>query len=537
MTNFKLFARPGIKIRSIASFDSVLVVEPPPPPDTTPQFHFREFYYQGSAETFTVPEDIFDLLEWDLYGAPGGNRGATSGGKGLQLQVTSIPSVGANIEVRVGGRGLDSAFGGNLAGGYNGGGGGFHDGSHFTPGPSGGGATDIRTGGSALTNRIAAAPGGGGGGGDGGYPNGDNGSPASGFTATAATGGTQTAGGTHGQGNFGVNPGTDGVLGVGGDGGINNFTTGGGGGGGGFYGGGGGGGSNGGLGSGSGAGGSALISGAVTLVSYNDSPRAQSLPGFATVTFHVDRSTDKPDETLSYRKFFYTGGTQGFVVPTGIYWVKIKLVGGNGGSGIASGGATSLGGKGDIVEAWLPVVPGMALQLRVPGNGLDGHFDSGAGNYPQLAPTYGGGGGSGPAASSGAGMGGAGGGAADVRIGAFGLSDRLLIAAGGGGGGMGSGHPGGNAGFPNGSAGTSGANSSPGAGATQTTGYSLGDGETGATSSMGGGGGGLYGGFAPTGTTGFSSAGGGSSYTDSDAEDVTHTTRTDTGETYIEVRW
>ena len=527
-SNFVLKAKHGIKIRSIAAFDSVLVVEPPPPPDTAAQYHIREFYYSGSPETFEVPPGFFGLLDWILWGSAGqGNHpvfAPGNGGDGLKLEVTHAPSVGTSIEVRVGGKP------------YNGGGNG---------GAKGGGATDLRVGGSALSNRIAAAPGGGGAGtnptsmGDGGYPNGENGNSANAYVAT--TGGTQTAGGVGGQGIFFVGPGTNGSLGQGGNGGSNSFLAlDGGGGGGGYYGGGGGNGNSGGNASGSGGGGSALISGSVTLVSYGTSDRDKALPGgFATVEFHVDRSTDKPDETYSYRRFEYTGDVQYLIVPDGVYWLHFKMLGGNGAAGQKTGGtgAGGNGGKGDEMEAWLPVVPGNVLQMRIGANGNPGTwFPTGPPRFEPGAPAYNGGGGSGTPYNTTV-MGGGGGGATDIRIGGYTLSERVLVAGGGGGGGpddISYGAHGGNGGYPNGSDGGGGFGGSPniGHGGTQTSGNALGVGATGASSGHAGAGGGYWGGQEAGG-----GGGGGSSYEDPSAEDVSHTVRSGSEVPYIEVRW
>lgn len=104
--------------------------------------------------------------------------------------------------------------------------------------------------------------------------------------------------------------------------------------------------------------------------------------------------------------FTYTGAPENWTVPDGVTQVTFDL------SGAPGGGR--LGGYGGRVVATLAVMPGVTYQIRVGGHGTFG------GGY------NGGGKGSGRAEN--------GGGASDVRSGAFGLEDRLLVAGGGGGG-------------------------------------------------------------------------------------------------------
>lgn len=540
MSNFKLFARPAVKIRSIAVFPDAVEVAPPEPGDTVTQYHFREFYYSNAPEDFTVPSGIFGLLDWKLWGANGGGADSDSG-RGLYVNATQSAGSGTDIEVNVGGKGLPAPGFINNPGGYNGGGDGISDSSHITAGASGGGATDLRLGGSALANRILVAPGGGGRGtgggegGDGGYPAGEIGY---GSGWADAQGGSQTAGGTGGLGLFGTNGGAPGALGLGGDGGGNNFVPGGGGGGGGFYGGGGGGGNFGGNQSGGGGGGSALFSGAVDLVEYFSSDRTFPDPahGYATVQFYLERATTKPEETYSYRKFWYKGEEEFFMVPAGIYWIKFRLLGGNGTAGRHTGGdgTGGAGGWGDDFECWLPVTPGEVLELRVGANGA-GPINILSPFHFEAAPAaYNGGGQSGPDDNDA--MGGSGGGATDIRRGGSSLSDRILVAGGGGGGSPESGGgDGGNGGYPDGQDGSTAAGSGLGGdGGTQTTGNALGVGETGGLVSFyseAGAGGGYWGGLVST------SGGGGSSFEGGDCEDATHTPRAGTTDPFIEARW
>jgi hypothetical protein len=536
-SNFVLKAKPGIKIRSIAAFDTILVPDGGATPGTANQHHFREFYYSGSSEIFVVPDGFFGVLDWMLWGSAGQGNHPTfapgNGGHGLKLNVNHAPSVGTSVLVTVGGKPFNG--GGNVSSG----------------GCKGGGATDLRVGGTALSNRIAAASGGGGAGtnptsmGDAGYPNGQGGNSPSAYVATG--GGTQTAGGQGGSGTFFVGGGGNGTLGQGGDGGGNTFLAlNGGGGGGGLYGGGGGNGNSGGLASGSGGGGSGLVSGAVTLLSYATSDRDRALPGgFATVDFHVSRSTDRPDDvtdTFSYRKFFYTGDVQGFVVPDGVYWIWVRMLGGNGASGAKTGGSGvgGPGGMGDLLEGWLSVVPGQPLQLTIGGNANGPTWIPSPPHFEPAPAAYNGGGASGtPGFNSFSSMGGGGAGATDIRIGTYTLAERVLVAGGGGGGGGSAAEgAGGNAGYPNGQNGQGySVGGAGGTGGTQTSGNALGVGGSvspggGFGDAAAGGGGGYWGG-----TTG-SGAGGGSSYHDSDAtEDVTHTTRLTSDVPYIEIRW
>lgn len=527
MTNFKLLARPGVKIRSIAAFPDAVTVEPPPPGDEEPQWHFREFYYSGAMEEFTVPSGFFGLLNWTLHGSHG--QGGALGGVGHKVECSQSAFSGTDIEVRVGGWPFNG-------GGLHGGGGAY-----------GGGATDLRVGGSTLADRIVAAAGGGGRGGsgafggDGGYPTGTAGASPSAYVAS--TPGTQTAGGIGGQGLFFTNPGTDGSLGQGGNGGGNTFSgIGGGGAGGGFYGGGGGNGNFGGNQSGGGSGGSTLLTGSISSVSYSASERDKSLPGFATVQFYVNRLTDKPadDETYSYRKFFYTGAPELFMVPGGVYWIKFRMVGGNGAAGAHTGGDGSggAGGWGDRITAWMPVIPGEVLQFRIGENGKGPIWiPTGPPRFEPGGSAYNGGGTGGTTYHTAA-MGGGGGGATDIRRGDFDLADRILVAGGGGGGGGGSSQEdGGDAGLPDGEDGQGNSLGGVGGdGGTQTSGYALGNGEGvvgggGFGSTPAGGGGGYWGGEVGAG------GGGGSSYHHPDAEDVVSEPRMETSTNFIEIRW
>jgi len=211
--------------------------------------------------------------------------------------------------------------------------------------------------------------------------------------------------------------------------------------------------------------------------------------------------------------FTYTGSAQTWTVPAGVTQVTVKLYGAGGSDGGAEGG---------YVEATMAVTPGDTYQINVGGGG-DNFTGNSNGGW-----NGGGAGGKAPGLPSG----GAGGGASDIRRGAYGLSDRIVVAGGGGGGdqnGVGSGR----AGYPTGEssavplnppAATGGSASAGGTGAGATGFNSIqgnpgsfgvgGNAPTGGSSYGGGAGGGWYGGGS--GGSGFSRTGGagGSSYVD-----------------------
>ncbi|MEV6553605.1 glycine-rich protein [Streptomyces sp. NPDC051597] len=112
--------------------------------------------------------------------------------------------------------------------------------------------------------------------------------------------------------------------------------------------------------------------------------------------------------------FAYTGGSQSFTVPAGVYSIDVDAFGAQGQDGPAGGSAGGLGGE---AQSRLAVTPGQILQINVGGSGgFGGSGAAGKGMDPDTD-------------------GGAGGGASDVRQGGNGLSERLLVAGGGGGGG------------------------------------------------------------------------------------------------------
>ncbi|AKU99128.1 Hypothetical Protein AKJ09_05792 [Labilithrix luteola] len=194
------------------------------------------FAYTGAPQTFTVPATV-TTLSVDVQGAAGG----TSGGKsafGGRVEATMSVTGGQVLNVYVGGTTTTTN-----AGGYNGGGNGYANGTFVATG--GGGASDIRIGGNAIVNRVIVAGGGGGTGQDGPVLIGGVGGGLVGGDAPTAgaanpndngKGGTQSAGGAGGT-YPGYGNGTPGSLALGGAG-ANAGRSGGGGGG--YYGGGGG---------------------------------------------------------------------------------------------------------------------------------------------------------------------------------------------------------------------------------------------------------------------------------------------------------
>jgi hypothetical protein len=164
-------------------------------------------------------------------------------------------------------------------------------------------------------------------------------------------------------------------------------------------------------------------------------------------------------------------GTDTFTVPDRVTAVSFDLFGAEGGRAPGfvdpnppNGGAP--GGLGGETRAMLAVNPGQALQITVGAAGINGSSTRGVAAQP---------GGSGHGSGGGGGHGGAGsgGGGTDVRVGAFGAADRVLVA--GGGGGAGNGGPllhGGNGGGLTGDAGGDGGGPAgsgvAGSGATQT---------------------------------------------------------------------
>ena len=196
----------------------------------------QTFSFTGTEQTFTVPLGV-QSVEVVAIGGNGGSAEAAAGGVPAKVSVDLSVSPGQLLYVEVAGNGESAANGG--AGGFNGGGA-----AGGGDAAGGGGASDLRTlprtsGLSPDSRLIVAAGGGGAAEGTGGAAGSDGAignAPEEGGGA-----GTSTAGGAHGTG--GCGDGSDGQLGLGGDGGMSSVKlgSGAGGGGGGYYGGGGGG--------------------------------------------------------------------------------------------------------------------------------------------------------------------------------------------------------------------------------------------------------------------------------------------------------
>ncbi|MEZ4713427.1 MAG: glycine-rich protein [Caldilineaceae bacterium] len=243
-----------------------------------------------------------------------------------------------------------------------------------------------------------------------------------------------------------------------------------------------------------------LLCGLTLTVAQFFSPASVGIAQAATTTCTPNGALQDCTVTFSA-----SGAHESWTVPAGVTSATFDLYGAAGGGGPASSG---LGGR---VTATLAVTPGASYQVRVGiwgyATGIPAGYNGGGDGYAD------------------------GGGASDVRGGAFGLADRLLVAGGGGGTGGGldvSASGGGAGGYPSGGAGGAGG----GGGGTQTAGGAggvstvngsagtLGQGGAGgiwdgpgSTGGRGGGGGGGYyggGGGGGGGVTG--GGGGGSSY-------------------------
>lgn len=225
------------------------------------------FAFTGGVQQFVVPPctDSVIIRSWGAQGENALVGGATGGLGGYATGKLAV-TPGETLTVYVGGQ---NGYNGGGTGGINGNSGG--GGPIGTFGGKGGGASDVRKAGAALANRAIVAGGGGGAGhngvwtgcqvsgpgGNGGAGGGTIGSTGGNGVGTPCNclggggagglGGTQSAGGLHGAyaGNTAClrtswGPGTDGQLGLGGNGSLlyHNGTGGGGGGGGGYYGGG-----------------------------------------------------------------------------------------------------------------------------------------------------------------------------------------------------------------------------------------------------------------------------------------------------------
>ena len=226
------------------------------------------------------------------------------------------------------------------------------------------------------------------------------------------------------------------------------------------------------------------------------------------------------DTTPASASFAYTGSPQTYTVPAGVTSLSVDLAGGSGGNSYENGG------RGGLVQATLAVVPGQVLTIYV---GQAGQGGAGGYNGGGSDDEYGGGGG----------------GASDVRTGAAGLADRVLVAGGGGGGGVGgAGGDGGGISGQNGygdsyfmSGGGDGGTASAGGDGGVYNGDAGMDGAAGSGGGSyyggGGGGGGYYGGGGGVDNGG---GGGGSSYAGAGTSAVVHTQGYRSGDGYVTLR-
>ena len=203
------------------------------------------FPFKGSYQKFTTPPSVTKLKVTCCGASGGGSIIPVFGGLGgcITAEISTAP--GQLYFVFVGGKGNRGDLGGNKNGGFNGGGISGNTGSYCG---SGGGASDIRTSLNDLHSRVVVGGGGGGYGSlddffdDGGAGGGLIGASSSSlsfgpFHSYAATGGSQSRGGSGGTESINACIGDNGELGFGGNAGQG---PNGGGGGGGYYGGGGG---------------------------------------------------------------------------------------------------------------------------------------------------------------------------------------------------------------------------------------------------------------------------------------------------------
>uniref|UniRef100_A0AAU1HMP6 receptor protein-tyrosine kinase n=1 Tax=Streptomyces sp. NBC_00180 TaxID=2903632 RepID=A0AAU1HMP6_9ACTN len=207
------------------------------------------FGYTGGAQSWTVPAGVTRI-----HVVADGAQGGRNGGVGARVSSDLAVAGGQTLDIYVGGAG------GNVDGGFNGGGRGAlrERVAWYVDSGGGGGASDIRSSGGSPSDRLMVAAGGGGS--AGGYPSraaggsagADGSDGANGIAVTGGQGGkagTASGGGAGGaSGAYAAAwpPGTAGELAVGGNGGNENVssltgTNSGGGGGGGLFGGGGGG--------------------------------------------------------------------------------------------------------------------------------------------------------------------------------------------------------------------------------------------------------------------------------------------------------
>ena len=190
------------------------------------------FNYTGAVQTWTVPAGVTSI-NVQAFGAQGNSNAlGVAGGLGGSATGTLAVTPGSTLYINVGGGGIVSA-----TGGFNGGGNAGSSACASAIGGGGGGASDIRDGANTLGARVLVAAGGAGaggnrvsgcgrgtgGGGGAGYYGGGGGAAWPNTSTVLPTGGTQAAGGTGGDSNWGSVPGNDGSpggLGTGGNGGV-----------------------------------------------------------------------------------------------------------------------------------------------------------------------------------------------------------------------------------------------------------------------------------------------------------------------------
>jgi len=115
---------------------------------------------------------------------------------------------------------------------------------------------------------------------------------------------------------------------------------------------------------------------------------------------------------MSVNVFSYTGSSQTYVVPDGVFRVYVDMLGGSG-----IGGTGNLGAR---LQGFLRVVPGQVLNLYVGGQGeLATNQIGGFGGYN--------GGGTGGSVGGTTGGGHGGGGATDIRVGGTALANRICV--------------------------------------------------------------------------------------------------------------
>ncbi len=129
----------------------------------------------------------------------------------------------------------------------------------------------------------------------------------------------------------------------------------------------------------------------------------------------------RTEATPAVQNFEHVGSFE-VTVPAGVTRMTIDAAGASGGGWSQFDAAGP--GRGGRVQATIGVVPLEVLQINIGGSGADGDAALSGGFN---------GGGLSVAGGGSLGVGGGGGGATDIRRGAFGLEDRLVVAGGGGG--------------------------------------------------------------------------------------------------------